>query len=113
MVAAYRLSLIEELAGRLMFRLSSPILTNIVLGEDVVPCFLQHHCTPENLSAALLPLLADGPARTRQIEAFQRLGPLLAIGGETPSNRAARVVLEAHAAKIGRSPANAPPAVLT
>ena len=48
----------------------SVILANLVLGENVVPEFLQRDCTPERLAAALLPLLSDTPERRRQIEAF-------------------------------------------
>ena len=50
MVAAYKVPLIEELIARAC---SSPrraaILANLVLGENVVPEFLQRDCTAENL----------------------------------------------------------------
>jgi lipid-A-disaccharide synthase len=101
MVTAYRVSLLEELVARAMTLIDTPILPNLILGENVVPCFLQRECTGENLSAALLPLLADGPEREQQLAAFARLDGLLDTGGEAPSARAARVVMETYEEKTG------------
>jgi lipid-A-disaccharide synthase len=94
MAAAYKVPLIEELVGRLLITAPSAILANLVLGENVVPEFLQRDCTPDKLAAALLPLLADTPQRHRQIEAFARLDGLMGIGQAAPSDRAASVVLD-------------------
>jgi lipid-A-disaccharide synthase len=93
MVAAYQVSLLEEMIGRAFIRVKSFILANLVLGENVVPEFLQRQCTPEALSGALLPLLSDTPERRRQIEAFARLDAIMEIGTAVPSDRAASVVL--------------------
>jgi lipid-A-disaccharide synthase len=94
MVAAYQVSFIEEMIGRAFIRVKSFILANLVLDENVVPEFLQHFCTPENLAGALVPLLADTPERRRQVEAFARLDGIMAIGTAIPSDRAAEVILE-------------------
>ena len=72
----------------------SVILANLVLGENVVPEFLQRHCTPERLAGALLPLLGDTPERRRQVEAFGRLDAIMDIGKAAPSDRAAAIVLD-------------------
>ena len=59
-VAAYRVTLIEEIiarVARIKQRLSSVILANLVLGENIVPELLQHDCTPERLAEALVPLI--------------------------------------------------------
>ena len=93
MAAAYQVSFIEEMIGRAFIRVKSFILANLVLDENVVPEFLQHFCTPENLAGALVPLLADTPERRRQIEAFARLDSIMAIGTAIPSDRAAEVIL--------------------
>jgi lipid-A-disaccharide synthase len=66
-----------------------------VLGENVVPEFIQEACTSENLAAAVLPLLADTPERRRQIEAFSRLDTIMEIGSKAPATRAADIVLAA------------------
>jgi len=94
MAAAYKVPLIEELVGRLLITAPSAILANLILGENVVPEFLQRDCTPQNLAAALLPLLTDTPQRHRQVAAFARLDELMAIGAAAPSDRAASVVLD-------------------
>jgi len=93
MAAAYKVPLIEELVARLLITAPSAILANLVLGENIVPEFLQRDCTPEKLAAALLPLLSDSPERRRQAEAFARLDALMAIGQASPSDRAAAIVL--------------------
>jgi lipid-A-disaccharide synthase len=95
-IAAYRVSPIEELVarlGRLPARLTSVILANLVIGENVVPEFLQRDCTPQRLAAALLPLLAETPERSRQTEAFARLDAIMAVP-TTPSAQAAAIVLD-------------------
>jgi lipid-A-disaccharide synthase len=99
MVAAYKVSLLEELIGRTFIRVQSYILANLVLGENVVPEYLQRACTPERLAAALVPLLSDTPERRRQIEAFARLDTIMDIGRTAPSDRAAAVVLDCAGAR--------------
>jgi lipid-A-disaccharide synthase len=112
MVAAYRLHAVEAVIARLIrlqARLPSVILANLVLGENVVPELLQEDCTPDKLVTALAPLLADTPERRRQIEAYRRLDDIMAVGGTTPSAKAAAMVLGI--ARRGRVPSNklAPP----
>jgi lipid-A-disaccharide synthase len=96
-IAAYRLSLIEELVARLIglrARLTTVILANFVLGENDIPEFLQRDCTPQRLADALIPLLSDTPQRRRQVEAFGRLDRIMAPGAAIPSAMAAATVLD-------------------
>lgn len=93
MVVAYRVSKIEEVL-KYLIKAPSIVLTNLVLGENVIPELIQWDCTPEKLADALLPLLSDTPERHRQIEAFAKLDDLMKIGDEVPSERAARIVEE-------------------
>jgi lipid-A-disaccharide synthase len=65
-----------------------------LLGENVVPELLQHHCTAENLASALIPLFAEGPERRRQLDAFSRLDGIMEIGASKPAVRAADIVLD-------------------
>jgi lipid-A-disaccharide synthase len=95
MVAAYRVSWLEAVAARRMIKVSSVILPNLVLGENVVPEFMQEACSPPNLAAALIPLLRDTPQRQRQCQAFHRLDAVMQIGSITPAACAADIVLDA------------------
>jgi lipid-A-disaccharide synthase len=93
MVAAYRVGGAEAFILLHAIRVSSVILANLVLGENVVPEFLQADCTPDNLARALRPLLGDTPERTRQFDAFAKLDAIMATGKATPSVGAADIVL--------------------
>lgn len=93
MVVAYRVSKIEEVL-KYLIKAPSIVLTNLVLGENVIPELIQWDCTPEKLVGALLPLMSDSPERRRQVEAFSKLDELMRIGDEMPSERAARIVAE-------------------
>ena len=99
MVTAYKVSWLEEIVGRLIIHAPSAILPNLILGENVVPEFLQRACTPQNLADALAPLLGDSPQRRRQLDAFKKIDAIMrpdAAESETsapPSRRAADLVI--------------------
>jgi lipid-A-disaccharide synthase len=93
MVAAYRLNPLEALVGWIAIRVPSIILANLVIGENVVPEFVQYRATPERLAAAALDILDEGDARQRQLDAFGRLDAIMEIGRAIPSDRAAGIVL--------------------
>lgn len=99
MVVAYKVSSIESTILRWFITAHSAVLANLVLGENIVPEFIQQDCTPERLAAALAPLLADTPARRAQLNALASLDDRMATGEETPSQRAARIVLEVAGAR--------------
>ena len=94
MVTAYKVPLIEEAVGRALIKVQTVILANLVLGEILVPEFLQRDCTAAALAGALVPLFADTPERRRQIEAFARLDAIMEIGKAVPSDRATELVLK-------------------
>jgi lipid-A-disaccharide synthase len=93
MVAAYKTSVLEAEVARVLVRVPSFILANLVIGENVVPELMQEDCTPQSLADALAPLLGDTPERRRQVEAFARLDAIMEIGSRTPAARAAEIVL--------------------
>jgi lipid-A-disaccharide synthase len=103
MVAAYLVSTIEAIIGSLLIKAPSAILTNLILGENIVPEFLQWHCTPEKLAGALEPLLTDSPERRGQLAAFSRLDRIMGIGGQAPSDRAAGMILPYLQGHAGRA----------
>jgi lipid-A-disaccharide synthase len=94
MVAAYKASAVEAAVVRLLVRVTSYILANLILGENVVPELMQEDCTPQSLADALVPLLSDTPERRRQLEAFAKLDTIMEIGSAAPAGRAADIVLE-------------------
>lgn len=93
MVTGYKVAGLEAVVARLLIKVPSVILANLVLGRNVVPEFLQQECTPENLAQALAPLLADTPERRQQVEAFAELDKIMALGQGSPSEKAAAGVL--------------------
>lgn len=95
MVAAYRVPLVEELIVRMLVNVSTAILPNLVLGENVVPEFLQRRCVPEELAAALVPVIGDEASRRAQLDAFTRLDAIMETGGRTPRERAADIIMAA------------------
>ena len=95
MVTAYRTGAVEAWIMLKAINVKSVILANLVVGENVVPEFLQQDCTPEKLSRALRDVLADSPLRKRQLEAFAGIDKIMSTGGQAPSARAADIVLAA------------------
>jgi lipid-A-disaccharide synthase len=95
MVAAYRAGAVEAWIARRVIDVHSVILANLVVGENVVPEYLQEDCTGEKLSDALRDVLADTPLRRRQLEAFARIDQIMSTGNVAPSVRAADIVLAA------------------
>jgi len=93
MIVAYRVEPMLRWLRPLM-RAKSIVLSNLVLGENVTPEFIDNEGSSQRLAAALAPLLEDSPERRRQVSAFNRLDELMTLDGTTPNARAAEVVLE-------------------
>ncbi len=92
-VSVYRVSALSAAIARRLIKVDTAHLVNLVLGERAVPERLQERCTGEEIAAAALPLLAEGPERAAQIAAFDRAMTLLGRGGPPASERAARAIL--------------------
>jgi lipid-A-disaccharide synthase len=93
MIGAYKAGPIEMWIVLHAIRVPSVILANLVIGENVVPEFLQRHATADQLVPALRDVLSDTPLRHRQVEAFARLDQIMSTGNQPPSVRAADIVL--------------------
>jgi lipid-A-disaccharide synthase len=78
---------------RRAIKVNSVILANLVIGENVIPEFLQEDCTPEKLAAALREVLSDSDMRRKQLEAFGKIDGIMSTGNQPPSTRAADIVL--------------------
>ena len=94
MVVAYRVGgLTYALAHRLM---TVPYMTliNILLGRRAVPEFKQYEATPDALAADVEKLFRDPAARAAQTAAMDEFAHALGEGGEAPSLRAAKILLD-------------------
>jgi lipid-A-disaccharide synthase len=103
-VIAYRVALFEELIARALVKTQAIGLANLILGEKIMPELLQRQAAPQNLAAALLPLIADTPQRQRQCEALARLDAVMEVGVAVPSARAAAIVLSLAGRASGAGP---------
>jgi lipid-A-disaccharide synthase len=93
MITAYKGTAFEAWVARRMVRLPSVILANLVIGDNVVPEFMQEDCVPDRLTPALRDILGDTAMRRRQLEAFGRLDGIMSTGDQSPSQHAAEIVL--------------------
>ena len=94
MVVAYRVEILARMLKWLV-KVPSIVLTNLVIGENVVPEFIDDDGSPEVLARELAPLLDETEARARQLAGFARLDSLMTLpDGMTPSEKAASIVLD-------------------
>lgn len=91
MVVGYRVGALEGQIRHLI-SVSSIVLANLIIGENVVPERIQGTCNAAQLTADLLPLLHNGIERRRQMAGFAALDTAMAIGDEWPSAKAAKVI---------------------
>jgi len=91
-VIAYRVAPLTHFIVRRMLSVRYGNLVNIIEDREIVPELIQDDCRPERLAHELERLL--GPAGPAQISAAQPALRQLGLGGEAPSRRAARVVLD-------------------
>jgi lipid-A-disaccharide synthase len=94
MVTAYKVGELEAFILRRVVRVQSVILANLVIGDNVIPEYLQEACTPDNLAPAVAEVLGETALRERQVAAFARLDTIMSTGAASPSVRAADIVLE-------------------
>jgi len=100
MVVVYRTSWLSWLAARMLVRVPFIALPNLLAGRAIAPELLQSRCTAETIAAETAQLLADGPARTAQIEGLRDVREKLLPPG---AKGAARTAAEELAALFGAS----------
>jgi lipid-A-disaccharide synthase len=93
MVTAYRTGSMEAFILRRAIKVNSVILANLVIGENVIPEFLQQDCTAAKLAPAVREIIESTEVRRRQVEAFAKLDAIMSTGNQPPSARAADIVL--------------------
>ena len=100
MVVAYKIDAIAAWAVSRLLKVPSVVIVNLILDRPSVREFLQFAAKPVALAAALRPLLHDTPERTRALADLAELREVMGVGGERPSLRAAKAVLEMLPAQI-------------
>ncbi|MGL4239797.1 MAG: lipid-A-disaccharide synthase, partial [Beijerinckiaceae bacterium] len=94
-VVAYRVSYIEGEIARRLIKVDSASLPNLILGRKLLPEFIDWGWTAETLAAAVAAILQDGDARAAQLQGFADVRRIMAEGIDSPSSRAAGIVLSA------------------
>jgi lipid-A-disaccharide synthase len=93
-ITTYRANPITAAILRRILRTKFVNIANILSEKMIVPELLQEQCNPEDLSAALIPLLTDAHAREQQISALNHVANLLGANEAiSPSDKAAGIVL--------------------
>lgn len=93
-VIGYRLNALTAFIGKMLIKTPYVNLINICLGREAVPEFLQESCTANNLAREVARLLDDEGARTAQCAQASQALTQLGLGGPSPGERAAEVVLD-------------------
>lgn len=92
-VAAYRGAGWEAVLARRLIKLPSVILPNLIIGESVVPEFIQDEASPQALAGAMLAAVAEGPARQRQLDGFAMVEQNMRSAGPSPAANAVNAAL--------------------
>ncbi len=94
MAVTYRVNPMSAAMARRMIRVPFVAMLNLLAGRAVVPELLQQDCTAETLNRHALELLRGGAAATAQRDAFPGILDSLRPPEGTPSDAAAREVLD-------------------
>jgi lipid-A-disaccharide synthase len=73
MVVGYRVSPLTYAIARRLVSVDHIALVNLVAGERLVPELIQGEVKAGRIAASVLPLLEEGPERSRQIEGLRRV----------------------------------------
>jgi lipid-A-disaccharide synthase len=93
-VIAYKMSALTVFLYRRLIKIRFANLVNIMHDKMVVPELLQENCVPEKLAAACEGLLTNPAMGAEQKTHLLQTAEWLGAGGQPPSERAARVVLQ-------------------
>lgn len=94
MVIAYKIDPVAAWVVSGLLKVPSVVVVNLILDRPSVREFLQYAAKPAALAEALKPLLRDTPDRKRALTDLDELREIMGVGGDRPSLRAARAVLE-------------------
>ena len=92
-VVAYKLNWLSWMVARMLVKLSTLTIANLVCGRSVFQEFLQDNCTGPNLAAALERILPGGPRRDECMDLLEDFRRRLGSAGDVAEN-VANIVLE-------------------
>jgi lipid-A-disaccharide synthase len=92
-VVIYKVARATGWLGPWLLNVKYASIVNILAGREVLPEFLQWHCKPERIVAAIDDLIEHDERRQEVIDAEAAVVRQLAVDGRTPSERAAQEVL--------------------
>ncbi len=94
MVVAYKVDFLTAAWVRRAVITPYASIVNIAAGRAIAPEFLQENCTAEKMTAALAPLLRDGPERAAQLRGFDAVLSALGVDGPSAEDAAASTLLD-------------------
>ena len=94
MVVAYKVDWLTKQIGSFLIEAQSIVLTNLILGQNAIPEYLNEYANAERLWKTLAPLLEESPGRITQIELLKQLDEKMRLPHGTPSERAAQITLD-------------------
>jgi lipid-A-disaccharide synthase len=97
-IVMYRVPWLTGEIARRMIRVRYASIVNIVADRELLPEFLQPRCRPKLIAAALSDLISNPKRRVEIGAEARRISRGMEPGGERPSARAARAVLDIVAA---------------
>jgi lipid-A-disaccharide synthase len=92
-VVIYKVARITGWLGPWLLNVKYASIVNILADREVLPEFLQWHCKPKKIVAAIDELIENDDRRREVIDAEAAAVRQLAVDGQTPSERAAHEVL--------------------
>jgi lipid-A-disaccharide synthase len=81
MIIMYRIALLTYLVGRLMIKVPTIGLANIVAGRKIVPELIQGDASPQRIFQEAVSLLKDPQRMTAMEQELARVGELLGSAG--------------------------------
>lgn len=92
-VMAYKVSPLSAFLARRLLKIRWVSIASLVLDRLVQPECLQENCRPDAIAAAVLPLMEESAERARVVAEGRLAAERLGQDGESPSRKAARLVL--------------------
>jgi len=93
-VTIYKMSWMSSMVAKIFVKVPYVNIINILLNREVVPELLLRNCKPHLILPKLTQVLTDIEIQKKQRKDFREALDMLAIPGVTPSERAARAILE-------------------